>query len=358
MTGRQAEGYTHPVSGIVWRRAAVWAACVAFAVVLGAPRAARANQGLIDIGSSPVVNVHMRSGILIIRTWQRPQVRIVTGGAAHWTRFSSVEVAGHVPKQLRLPQRSIATRRGPINVPAETFVLPPLSPGEHRGVMIRGYGRTIVTVPAKTALLFLRMSHGRVTVNGYRNGTFVAYVGGGSIHLQRVSGTGFVQILRGPLIAQNSDFTRLRARSAFGNLIFNHCTATQIEATTGLGSVYYNDGSFHPGLARFESQYGDVALGIGSGGADIGVHDSGKPVLSQFGNAAVTTTAHGARARVGGGGAFVTASAPGGRVVLYQGQLQAHPALLRSLHRLPPIVRRNFSMRRPPKRIAPRTRPP
>ena len=68
-------------------------------------------------------------------------------------------------------------------------------------------------------------------------------------------------------------------------MTFRGCTSHQIEASSKYGSIVYDNGKFQPGLARFESDHGNVALGV-RGGAQIGAHSGSGHIVSTFHNGA------------------------------------------------------------------------
>ena len=108
--------------------------------------------------------------------------------------------------------------------------------------------------------------------------------------------------------ATNSSFDRLRVRTATGNMFFRGCSSQQIQATSNYGSIVYDNGDFQAGLARFESDHGNVALGV-RGGAQIGAHSGSGHVVSNFQDGAfVQGNPETKQATVGGGGPVVTAT--------------------------------------------------
>ncbi|MEO9170258.1 MAG: hypothetical protein ABI278_03715, partial [Candidatus Aquilonibacter sp.] len=178
-----------------------------------------------------------------------------------------------------------------------------------------------------TALVIANVKRGDVAITGYKNGVFVAHIGGGSMQLDNVSGTGAIQVNNGEVIARNSDFARLRVRTVRGNMQFENCNATQIEATSLMGSILYDNGNFQPGLARFESERGNVMLGVAGSGVQIGAHSSVGQIYSD--SSAVQAGQTDAQATLGRGGPVVTATSGTGSVIFYNGALRNHPALAR-----------------------------
>ncbi len=332
--------YNGRVNAIGWRGAMPFL----LACLCVAPAPASAEPALLNAGPAPVVVAMMRSGSITIRTWDRPQVQIDTDGQVHSQQIPPAEVQRRFPAQIPLPAQTLQTPRGPVSLPPERFVAPPLPPGLHSGIVVRGYGKTTITIPRDTAMVIARVGRGFVAIRGYQQGFFVALVHTGRVQLNGVSGTGAVQVLSGPIVAVNSSFTRLRARTARGNLIFEGCNAMQIEASSVFGSIAYDNGRFQPGLAHFQSEHGNVALGIASGGVQIGAHSASGHIYSDLGAGEhVQRSPNDARAVVNGGGPVVTATSGTGAVILYHGSIREHPQLQR---RLPMF--RAAALHRPP----------
>jgi DUF4097 and DUF4098 domain-containing protein YvlB len=224
--------------------------------------------------------------------------------------------------------QTIQTLQGPVTLPFESFVVPPLSNGDHDGVIIKGYGNTTVMIPNTSSMVIAQVTVGDIAIEGYHDGVFFAQVHNGDVHLNDVSGTGGVQVASGQIVANDSNFSRLRARTARGDLLFQNCHSKQIEATSVLGSIAYDNGSFEPGLARFESERGNVAIGVASGGVQVGAHSSSGQIYSDFPHATnVQRQANDQQATVNGGGPVITASSARGSVLLYDGAMRDHPQM-------------------------------
>jgi hypothetical protein len=305
------------------RRAAVslllalgcWTGCLA--------AQARADE-LFNVGQNPVVDVTLGTGTVTVQTWDRPQVQVSGDGAVNVEHLDASSVDPNMQRVIPGFEHTIQTVHGPVTLPPEPFVLPQLPGRSHDEVRASGNGNTVVNVPRGTALVMAHVDFGRVTLNNYR-GAFVTQVHTGGVFLNHVSGTGYAESLRGRIVASNSTFDRLRARTAMGYMSFDRCTSHQIEATSSYGSITYNNGSFEPGLARFESEHGNVALGV-RGGAQIGAHTDAGRVTSSFSNGTqVRGNPNTAQAFVGGGGPVVTATSRDGSVYLYNGSIESHP---------------------------------
>jgi hypothetical protein len=316
--------------------------CLALAAPAGADE-------LIDVGPSPILNVHVNRGQVTIQTWDRQQVSISSDHPLNVRHLLPAEVDPRMPRQLQMASQRVATEHGPVTLPAESFVLPELPRAPHDAVVASGItGDVTIMIPRGTAMVLAHQRMGHLTIADYR-GVFIAHSHKAAITLDRVAGTGFVESLRGRIIATNSSFDRLRVRTAMGDMLFQNCTSHQIQASSEYGSIVYDDGYFQPGLARFESEHGNVGLGI-NGGAQIGAHSGSGHVVSSFlDEADVRGDPATKQATVRGGGPIVTATSKNGSVYLYSGSMNDHPRVRQELNgsvRLPIRVPRQPA--RPP----------
>jgi hypothetical protein len=360
MIGPLARAYTRIVHRIS-RAATATAALVFLWLSLASIGRASAAPVLIDAGNSPVIAVQLRGGQLTVRTWNRNQVQIDAQGPVDWFHATARQVANNLPTSQTILAQTAQTPNGPVTLPPETFVLPQLSPGPHEGVRIVGDGAAIITIPQGTALVLARVGFGGIDLQGYHQGAFFAAVRNGDIALRDVSGTGFAQVVKGPILVDASSFDRIRARTGTGMLFFEGCTSQQIELTSVRGSIAYDNGSFQPGLARFESQYGNIALGIGAGGAQVTAHGANGRVYTEFGGRSNVSIVGGdARGAVGGGGPTVTASAANGAMLVYDGALRDHPSITAAVPEMRALLSRATSKNYHPagQRTRRRQRPP
>ena len=330
-----------------WQRGALLT-LLATLCCLGFAAPVRADEQF-DVGPSPVLNVHVNRGNLTIQTWDRQSVLIAADSSVDVRHLSASEVDPGIPKQMQISWQRIETEHGPVTLDPETFVLPELPGSQHDAVVVRGNGKVTITIPRSTAMVIAHMHMGHLTMANY-HGVFVAQVRSAGISLDRVNGTGFVESLRGRIDAFGSTFDRLRVRSAVGDMLFTGCTSHQIQASSTYGSIVYDNGHFEPGLARFESEHGNVALGV-QGGAQIGAFSGSGHVISNFNDQA---DVHGdpttKQATVHGGGPVVTASSKNGSVYLYSGSMDDQPRVRAELSgsvRLP--VRQQQQQQAPPR---------
>ncbi len=304
------------------------AAAALFAIAsVAAGGSVRADD--IPTGPAPFVNVRLTSGHVALAVWNRPFVRITTEGSMSWRTVGvTLPAAAHMNMWAERTQ----TRRGPVGFSQETFVLPPIA-GKHRAVLARGAGNVTVLVPQTASLVVVRIfGKGGIGVNGYQ-GTLIATTRNGTILVRDVTGTAFLQALRGRIAVVNSTFDRVRARTGAGPIIFSRCNAGQIDATSVIGPVLYDNGTLGQGPVHFASEYGSVGVGI--------ANFSAAPAQSVNGTA--TTS-------LGAGGAIVTATSMHGTAVIYHGSIATHPELLTRWPRLAPFLRRMAPLRRPPAR--------
>jgi hypothetical protein len=295
--------------------------------------AASADVQTIDGMSMPIVRVNVKAGNVTVRTWDRPSIQIDAD--------PSLQISQRTVRQsdasYSLPIPSVAgqTLEGPVDLPAESFVAS-LAPGPYETIIVRdppgiatdGPTPVTITIPSDSAFVLARTGNGTLDVRDYHGGTFVGFVGRGRMQLTNMGGTVFAQTNRGAMIVADSSFERVRARSLTGNIAFERCNVRQIEATSVNGSIVFDGGSFQPGLARFESARGDIAVGVTSP-AELGGHADGSGhVYTNFqGPAHVDDRAGETSATVDGGGPVVTAITRSGDVFFYDGSLRGRPQL-------------------------------
>ena len=335
MMGCKRAGYNRVVFGRCWWRGAA-TLLLALSFWTGLAAHARADEQ-VGVGPTPWLDVQLSSGSLTVKTWNRPQVQVVTDGRVDVRHINAADADPRIPKQYTTWSQTVSTDRGDVKLPEESFVLPELHGSSHDAVVARGQGNTTITIPRGTALVTAHVDSGQLGLNDY-HGVFIAHSGDGGVSMNHVDGSGYVESLRGPITASDSSFNRLRVRTATGNMLFRGCTSHQIEASSNYGSIVYDNGKFQPGLARFESIHGNVALGV-RGSAQIGAHSGSGHIVSSFhNNAQMQGSANTTQATVRGGGPVVTAVSKSGSVYLYNGSVRTHPrvqAELRGTQALP-----------------------
>jgi Putative adhesin len=328
MMGRRSPRYNEFVLGGWWRGALATLVASMCCLAFAAPVCA---DETFAVGPAPILNLHVPRGQVTIQTWDRPQVLISSEKPVDVRHLDPGEVDASIPKELQIASDRIQTEHGPVTLPAEPFVMPQLPGGGHDEIMARGSGRMTITIPRGTAMVMAQQRAGHLTIANY-HGVFVAHARAAGISLNNVSGTGFVESLRGQIVATNSSFDRLRIRTATGDMLFQGCSSQQIQATSAYGSIVYDNGDFQPGLARFESEHGNVALGV-RGGAQIGAHSGSGQVVSNFADdAQVRGDPTTKQATVGGGGPVVTATSRNGSVYLYSGSMNENPRVRQELN--------------------------
>jgi hypothetical protein len=298
--------------------------CVAFSP------AARAETTTLEGGAAPIVRVSLGpQATLTIRTWDRQSVQIEADPGSVNVERKTGHVGSTMPPVL-IQMARVARGADEIDMPAESFVVGSVAQGQHELFRITpnakhsSPGLVVVTVPADTALITASVERGSVTIRDYRNGTFIVHLRNGQAVLQNVGGDGFVQVLQGTMQAFDSNFDRLRSRTALGNQIFQRCHSRQIEAWSSQGTLVYDAGTFEPGLARFESIDGNVAIGVSGASQLIGRSGIGNKVMTQFEKGVtVETRFTETNATVSGGGPLVSAFSGTGTVFLYDGGLNA-----------------------------------
>ncbi|MFN2528621.1 MAG: hypothetical protein ABR584_07880 [Candidatus Baltobacteraceae bacterium] len=326
------------------------------ALVSGVSGTAVADLPTYAVGNSAVVNLAIANANVTIKTWDRQAVQTESTAPLTVVRFGSQAVAKNLPRQIDVLSGTIQTKRGPLTLPPEMFPLTSVGTGEHDGLTIKGNGGdATVLIPQSTALVLVHAGTGRITLQDYRSGTFFVQLHDGYVHLQNMGGDGFVQVLRGTIVAQDSSFTRLRVRNIAGSgIAFQRCSARQIQVSTTLGQILYDNGSFDPGFARFESQYGRVAIGIGNGNAQIGAHSDTGRIFTNFDHHAnFGGTPNDVTASVGRNGPMVNVSAGGG-VFLYDGSIKTRANKGRNWQRFGETSGRTGEQRNPASEQHPR----
>lgn len=310
-------------------KAFAWVAA-ALPALLFAPAVARAQTAsfTIRVSASPVVRVQTRAGSITIRTWKQQQVQVTSTDPVSVQHFDADVVdRALAPGDIPIFSTTVLTPQGPLVLPAEDFPIGSIGTGHDAVVIHAPDAQNItVTIPAQTALVWAMAGRGEIDLSDYRNGTFVARVHGGRIDIANSGGNAYVEVARGPIQVRNSAFNRLRARTALGNIRFENCNARQIEAGSIDGNVAYDNGTFAPGLARFESQNGDVAIGVAGGSLQIGAHSASGKIFANLPQARIDGTQTDAQASLGSGGPMVTASSTSGAVYLYNGAFKSRRA--------------------------------
>lgn len=297
------------------------------AVLASWPAHARAQQ-VFNVANPPVVRMTMRSGTVTIRTWNKNAVQVESSARVRARQFGPQAVALALPPELMIPATSIQTLDGPLLLPPETFSLDAISDGPHDGVVIYGgdeNANVTLTIPQSTALLWVMVGRGGINLQDYRSGSFVAILHNGEMQLQNTGGNAYAQVARGPIVIRDSAFNFIRSRTAAGNIVFENCNVRQVEAGSVNGSIAYDNGTFVPGVARFESQNGNVAIGVAGGSARIYAHSAGGKIFSGFGGGgSLSGSPTDAQAIIGDGVPLVTANSQRGGVYLYDGSLRSH----------------------------------
>jgi len=311
---------------VVARRTAA-AVLFALVVVLGG-RAAGADPSLVDVSDHPVVLIQ-HSQPITITTWDRQQVAVDAGNdvpVVERRPGQATATTPMTPYSVPIPAQTIQAPNGQtVVLGAEDFPVQ-LPEGRHDTVRIQiPHDIAHVWIPADTSVL---------SINGFAatqifnyHGQLIAQQRGGPLVLRNVSGDAFVQDLQGQIFVADSDFDRLRVRTGLNNIVLQRCNVRQIEATSTRGSILFNNGSFQPGLARFETVTGHVALGV-NGGANVAVKGLPGQIYQSFDQPTPFVDRGGeANASIGGGGPLVNVVTQQGKVYLYDGSILNKRAL-------------------------------
>ncbi|HUA08427.1 MAG TPA: DUF4097 family beta strand repeat-containing protein [Candidatus Acidoferrales bacterium] len=313
-----------------WRRGLAGLLSV-FVFMAGTSARAPAANALIPTTGAPFVWIQLESGSVTIRTWDRPGIALEADPSVTYNHAPPRMVGSRVPQQIPLWSQTVKTPQGELDLAPEPFVLPPFAPGEHDALILRGAGAVTLTVPAQTPLVLANVRLGTVTVDGFAGTALVAHVTAGEVHLTNVVTTAAIQVNDGPVYISSSTFERLRLRTGRGNIFMDNCRSRQIQVTTLVGSILYDDGAFDPGLAHFETDRGAIAIGLASG-AQIVAHSGTGRILYDIGSeGSVNRNGPDAQASLMGGGPVVTASTLEGPIIFYRGSIHDYPELERAL---------------------------
>jgi hypothetical protein len=334
-------------------------ACVGLAL----PGAAETSS--VDVGEQAVVIVQVagRGNAVTIRTWDRPSVEVEAGEVPATLARRTVEFGtDRMPLAAPIPPMPYVSRdpagqvTGQGVLPPEDFPYTAFRPGPHDVVRILADAgaRLTVTIPAATGLLQTRIGGGFTTIEGYHGANLFVVQNFGRVQLSGVATTAFLQMNSGTLYASDDAFERVRVRANSAHVVFEHCRSKQIEATSVSGALVYDGGSFDPGLARFESQTGNIALGVSSPAQLAGRAQDGH-VYTQFdrGTPVAQPPDGSTTATYGGGGPLVNAITAHGNVYLYDGSLASRRSVApewRPVHQLFNDRRRPGPSAQPPKR--------
>ena len=355
MTAAGPRRYDRAVAAV---RDALRRAAAGLALLLGflCPAPANAASGSFTIGGQSVVQVWAGArSTITIKAWDRPNVQFDTGDeSVSVIRRPLTFGTPQSPMSVSIPLANIRVRdpsggTSPGTLPPEDFpYASDFRTGVHDSIRIVAHARARVTVmvPASVAILDVRMRGGAgiITVDGYHGGTLFAGSNGGQMLLSNVTSATFIQMMNGRLDVSDSSFDRLRARGNTASMVFEHDRARQIEISTVSGPIVYDNGTFDPGLARFESTSGSIAIGV-DGGAQLTARSSEGHVYSMWERRTpiAQRTEGEANATVAGGGPVVNAVTGRGNVYLYDGALDTR-------HTIPPEwqpIREALQRRRP-----------
>ncbi|HXF32962.1 MAG TPA: hypothetical protein VN603_00220 [Candidatus Acidoferrales bacterium] len=306
-----------------------FAAVTLLSYALQAATVANAQPALLDTGDAPVVQIGIRSGTIVVDTWDRPGVSVDSADDVSVRKVAARfgNEPGAIAMSVPMLSAPIRTPQGDfVTLPPENFVFSTVTPGAHDAVLVTATDVVAATVhvPANTALVVIRSgANSQINVNNYRSGTLIVHSRAGAVRLNNDGGDAFVQVVNGTIVARNSSFNRIRVRTALRNIVFEHCNAKQIEATSTGGSIVYDGGTLQPGLAHFESERGNVAIGLNSGARIAARSGTAGRVYTTF-----DKQRNGEGMYVlGGGGPLVNASSSQGSVYLYDGTIASKKSL-------------------------------
>ena len=338
-----------PVNGAVRRLAAGAVLLVATIVPVPAPAASSS----FTIGDQSVVQVWAgaRSDVTI-RAWSKPTIQFDTDDEAVQVQRRPIQFGTpQNPLSVTIPLLNVKVR-DPVSGAVTEASLPPedfpyasdFHAGIHDAVRIVTAPDSHVTVmvPPSVAILDVRLrGQGNMLIDGYHGGTLFAVAFGGKMTLSSVSSATFLQPAGGRLQVTDSSFDRIRVRANSAQLVFRDDSARQIEVTSMSGPIAWDNGTFAAGLARFETTYGLIALGVANDaqiearsgdGHVFWLWDKRTPIEARGDNEASVT--------VGNGGPLVNVVTAHGNIFLYDNAL--------ANKRLPPGWKRIDTILHPP----------
>jgi hypothetical protein len=339
MTGGRAGRY-HRVVDVLRFPVLRWLAAGLGTLALwcaAAPAPAAAATSSFDVGDQAWIQITVRGkgNDLAVRTWDRPTVQVDSGDDAPAIERRSITtgtpqypVSALIPPFAWTQGSGGQTSQG--SFPPEEFPFAPLRPGAHDLIRVTADegAHLVVTVPAGTGVLRLLVGGGSTAIDGYHGANLFVIQNAGRVQLNGVGTTVFAQMSHGMLYANDSAFERIRVRAIDTHVVFEHCRSKQIETSTISGSIVYDGGTFDPGLARFESQTGNIALGA-AGAAQLSGRSGDGHVYTRVERGA-TADQHGdgdASVTVGSNGPLVNAISTHGNVYLYDGTLASRRKL-------------------------------
>ncbi len=353
MKGRRPGVYHRGVMATTWRRGLAGLLSV-FVFLAGMTARAHAANTVIPTTPAPFVWIQLDGGAVTIRTWDRSEIAVQSDPSVTVNHAPPRELGG--PQQVPLWSQTVKTPTGDLTLAPEAFILPPFEPGDHDALIVRGQGNVTLTIPTQAPLVLVNVRLGSVNVDGFAGTALVAHVTAGEMHLSNISTTAALQVNNGPVFISDSDFPRLRLRTGRGSVFMTNCRASQIQVTSLVGSILFDNGSFDPGLAHFETDRGSIAIGVTTG-AQIAAHSGSGRIFYDIGDTgSVNRTPNDAQAELNGGGPVITASSNNGAVVFYRGALHQYPELeriigpkLRGVQEQPPFGQplRRVYIRRP-----------
>ena len=144
-------------------------------------------------------------------------------------------------------------------------------------------GDMTITIPRGTAMVFAHVRAGHLTIRTTTASSSRTCASAGDLARQRQR-HGLRRIAARPRRAPtNSSFDSAARAHRHRRHALSGLHVASDPGHSSYGSIVYDNGDFAPGLARFESEHGNVALGV-RGNAQIGAHSGTGHVVSSFGD--------------------------------------------------------------------------
>jgi DUF4097 and DUF4098 domain-containing protein YvlB len=213
----------------------------------GGPEGAPRTDQTLDVSKGTRLVVSNNAGEVVVRSWDRDQVRIV---AAHSDRDRiDIQTADMT---LRVRGRST---RGPSNLIDYQITVPRWMPVNLSGTYLES------TIEGTTAEVNVETVHGNVRVAG-GSGAIVAKSIEGVITVEKATGKVTATSVNEGIRLSNvsGDMT---VETTNGDIIIENAQTTSLEASTVNGDVTFNGTMRDSGTYRLTTHGGDIRVGLG-----------------------------------------------------------------------------------------------
>jgi hypothetical protein len=200
-----------------------------------------------------------------------------------------------------------------------SFTIPGLQDGsDGLSIVNRSGGDVTIYVPPMLTGLIIGAGPGDVTASNL-SGSYVIVTGRGGVNLQNVSGRGLIRTWAGPVTLNNVAGV-LGVESARGTVTAREMSVTQADVRTQSGDVDWEFSTLGRGGYRFNSQRGNIQVGLApDAAANVDAQSESGSVVNAFGRRRGNVhifNRHALSMSLRGGGPEITASSKFGRVTI------------------------------------------